>query len=62
MQVPEDHAFLKLVGFDWAKFRKSVVLPFAETFPLVHKGVLNIFWKHLRMCMFWVTSNEPMPN
>ena len=32
VQVPEDNAFLKLVGFEWAKFQKSVVLPFAETF------------------------------
>ena len=47
MRAPEDHAFLKLVGFEWAKFRKSVVLSFAETFPLLHKGVLIIFWKPL---------------
>ena len=38
VQVPEDHAFLKLVGFEWAKFRKSVVLPFAETFSTFPQG------------------------
>ena len=47
VQVPEDHAFLKGVGFEWAEFRKSVVLPFAETLPPLHKGVLIIFWKPL---------------
>ena len=38
VQVPEDHAFLILVGFEWAKFRKRIVLPFAETFSTFPQG------------------------
>jgi len=38
VQVPKDHAFLKLVGFECAKFQKSVVLPFAETFSTFPQG------------------------
>ena len=38
MQVPEDHALLELVGLEWAKFPKSVVLPFAETFSTFPPG------------------------
>ena len=37
-QVPEDHAFLKLVGLECAKLRKSVVRPLAETFSTVPQG------------------------
>ena len=53
VQVPEQHAFLLLVDCKWAKFRKSVVLPFPErlsTFPqgrahhlLEAHGRVNVF-------------------
>ncbi len=45
VQVPD--AFLNIVSFEWAKFQKRVVLPFTETFPPFHKGVLIILWKPL---------------
>ena len=38
VQVPEDEAFLLLVAFEWAKFRKSIVLPFLETFSTFPQG------------------------
>ena len=38
MQVPEDEALLLLVEFEWAKFRKSIVLPFLETFSTLSQG------------------------
>ena len=48
MQVPEDRAFLKIVGFEWAKFEKSVVLPFTETLSTFSTMVvLIVLWKPL---------------
>ena len=38
VQVPEDHALPLLVDFEWAKFRKSIVLPFPETFSTFPQG------------------------
>ena len=38
VQVREDRAFLILVGFEWAKFQKRIVLPFAETFSTFPQG------------------------
>ena len=48
MQVPEDHAFLKLVGFECAKFQKSVVLPLAETCATCPQGCAHHTLEALR--------------
>ena len=47
VQVPEDHAFRILVGFEWGKFRKRVVLPFAETFSIFPQGRAHYFLEAL---------------
>ena len=62
MQVPEEHGVLILVGFEWATFRKRIVLPFAETFSTFPPGRAHQLLEAIGGVNAWDDLKEPMPN